>query len=220
MKKRNIILADDHVIVRSGLKELIEKLGPYKVTQEFDNGKQVVEYLRTSPSADLVIMDLTMPEMNGDEAVTILKAENIDVPILILTLNQDDQKIIKLFRAGVRGYLQKNCSAAMMKDAIESIFNVGYYHNEFLVHSLRSDEQKSRKTDREKLLEQMTDREREFLRLVCHEKEYTYEQIGDIMGVQHRTVDGYRESIFEKFGIRSKTGLVLFILRNELFGHL
>jgi len=220
MKKSNIILVDDHEVVRNGLKELIEKLGPYKVVLEFDNGLQLIQSLRTNQAADLVIMDLTMPEMDGEEAAAIMKNENINVPILILTLNQDDQRIIKLFRLGIRGYLQKNCSAATMKEAIESILNTGYYHNEFLAFSLRSNEQPPAKNHRTQILEQLTDRERQFLKLVCHEKEYTYDQIADIMSVQHRTVDGYRESIFEKFGIRSKTGLVLFVLRNQIFEEL
>ena len=70
------------------------------------------------------------------------------------------------------------------------------------------------------IVEQLSHREREFLKLVCHEGEYTYDQIAGIMGVQHRTVDGYRESIFEKFAIKSKTGLVLFVLKHQLFDNL
>lgn len=220
MTKTNIILVDDHVVIRNGLKELIEKLGPYKVTLEFDNGKQLIECLRTKPVADLVIMDISMPEMDGEEAAAIMKAERITIPVLVLTLNQDDQKIIRLFRSGIRGYLQKNCSATTMREAIQSILNTGYYHNEFLAFSLQSNDRPAEKSPTEATLAQMSDRERQFFKLVCHEKEYTYDQIADIMGVQHRTVDGYRESIFEKFGIRSKTGLVLFILRNQLFDRL
>lgn len=220
MKKSNIILVDDHVVIRNGLKALIEKLGAFKVVQEFDNGRQLIDSLRAKASADLVIMDLSMPEMDGEEAATIIKTENIDVPVLILTLNEDDQTIVRLFRLGIRGYLQKNCSANTMREAIESILNTGYYHNEFLAFSLRSNEQQPHKTHTEKILDQLTDRERQFLKLVCHEKEYTYDQIADIMSIQHRTVDGYRESIFDKFGIKSKTGLVLFILRNQLFDSL
>jgi len=85
---------------------------------------------------------------------------------------------------------------------------------------LRAPETTQKKNPADQIVAQLTDREREFLKLVCHEKEYTYDQIAGIMGVQHRTVDGYRESIFDKFGIKSKTGLVLFILRHQLFDKL
>lgn len=211
------MLVDDHVIVRNGLKELIEKLGPYKIVSEYDNGSELVRSFPMQCDPDLIIMDISMPEMDGDEAMTILNARNIKVPVLILTLNQDDQRMVRLFRLGVRGYLQKNCSAIAMRQALEEIFRCGYYHNEFLTHSLQAANLPEKKNHQEMVLEQLTEREREFLKLVCNEKEYTYDMIAGIMGVQHRTVDGYRESIFEKFGIKSKTGLVLFVLRHNLF---
>jgi two-component system, NarL family, invasion response regulator UvrY len=218
--KKSIILVDDHVIIRNGLKELIEKLGPYKVSQQFDNGQSLFDTLPLLPDADLIIMDISMPAMNGDEVIRILNVKQVKIPILVLTLNEQDDLVIKLFRLGIRGYLQKNCTAAVMKEALHEIFQRGYYHNEFLTYSLQTAIDASKKAEWELVLEQITGREREFLKLVCHEKEYTYEQIADKMQVQHRTVDGYRESIFDKFGIKSKTGLVLFILRHKLFEHL
>ncbi|MEL7005196.1 MAG: LuxR C-terminal-related transcriptional regulator, partial [Bacteroidota bacterium] len=86
--------------------------------------------------------------------------------------------------------------------------------------SLRNDLVTKEKSQQELIIEQLSDREREFLKLVCHEEEYTYDQIAGEMGVQHRTVDGYRESIFDKFSIKSKTGLVLFVLKHNLLEHL
>ncbi|MEZ5172152.1 MAG: helix-turn-helix transcriptional regulator [Bacteroidia bacterium] len=85
-----------------------------------------------------------------------------------------------------------------------------------MAEALRSDAPAQSKEPRQVILEQLTDREREFLKLVCDEQEYTYEQIASMMGVHRRTVDGYRESIFDKFDIKSKAGLVLFLVRNDL----
>jgi two-component system, NarL family, invasion response regulator UvrY len=217
--KKSIVLVDDHVVVRSGLKELIEKLGPYKVTGEYSDGLTFLGALPLKHTPDLVILDLGLPGMTGDKVVEQMNARKIGIPVLILTLNQEEDVIVGLFRNGVRGYLQKSCSAAVMKSALEEIFSTGYYHNEFLTLSLRNPAAGT-KSGTEKVLEQLTAREKEFLRLVCHEKEYTYEQIADLMSVQHRTVDGYRESLFDKFGIKSKTGLVLFVLKHKLFDHL
>lgn len=216
MEKRKIVLVDDHVIVRNGLKELIEKLGDYAVVGELDSGMAFLDALPMVPAPDLAIIDLNMPGMSGDELVVQLRQSGNQVPVLILTLDSDEATIIRLFRNGVRGFLKKNCSAEILKNALESILATGYYHNEFLTLSLRNDAAPAPPSEQEKILAQLTDREREFLKLVCDEKEYTYEQIAVQLSVAPRTVDGYRESIFDKFAIKSKTGLVLFVLKHQL----
>jgi two-component system, NarL family, invasion response regulator UvrY len=214
---KSIVLVDDHVLVRDGLKELMPKLGPFQVTAEFNTGNELLSALPFKKEVDLIVLDLSMPGMSGDLVMDELNARGLKIPVLILTLNANDDTIIKLFRSGVRGYLQKNCSAATFKSALEEIFRCGYYHNEFLTLSLQNNHPSKQKTEQEKVMEALTAREKAFLKLVCDEKEYTYEQIADQMKVQHRTVDGYRESIFDKFGIKSKTGLVLFVLKHNLF---
>src|ERR1035437_9008102 len=131
MKKR-IILVDDHVIIRNGLKELIEKIGPYEICAEYDNGKDFVKDLPFKKIPDLVMMDISMPEMDGIEVMHVLNEKNLQMPVLILTLNQDENLVIRLFRLGVRGYLFKNCTAVIMKEALSEIFRSGYYHNDLL----------------------------------------------------------------------------------------
>lgn len=220
MENRSIVLIDDHVIVRNGLKELIEKLGPYSVTAQFDSGNAFLDALPALQKPDLVIVDLNMPGMSGFDLVEKLKDSENEQTVLILTLDSDEQTIIRLFRNGVRGFLKKNCSAEILKNALDSILTTGYYHNEFLALSLRMDTEPAQLSGREKILVQLTEREREFLKWVCHEQEYTYDQIADQMQVSSRTVDGYREAIFDKFAIKSKTGLVLFVLKHQLFDEL
>ncbi|MFA7272391.1 MAG: response regulator transcription factor [Crocinitomicaceae bacterium] len=220
MEKKAIVLIDDHTIVRSGLKVLIEKLGPYSVVGEYESGLSFWEAIPTMARPDLVLMDLNMPEMSGEELVEKLQNTDFDSPILILTLNSDEESIIRLFRQGVRGFLMKNCSAVVLKTAIESILNGGYYHNEFLTLSLTNDVTQKTKTQQEIILEDLTDREQEFLKLVCDQQEFTYDQIADIMSVTARTVDGYRESLFDKLAVKSKTGMVLFVLKHDLLQYL
>lgn len=220
MEKKALVLVDDHVIVRNGLKALIEKLGPYEVVAEFDSAIAFSHALPIEPSPDLILMDLNMPGMNGDELIEKLRKANFSIPILVLTLNSDESTIIRLFRNGVKGLLMKNCSASILKTAIETILEGGYYHNEFLTLSLTKDAIKPNQTEQEVILASLTDREKEFLKLVCNENELTYEQIADRMDVARRTVDGYREGIFEKWNIKSKTGLVLFVLKHNLLGYL
>lgn len=216
MEKKRIVLVDDHVIVRNGLKELIEKLGPYTVSHQFDDGESLLQSLSDLNDVDLIIMDLNMPGKGGLEVVEELKTLNNPIYILVLTLFSEDHTIVQLFRSGVRGFLKKNCSAVVLREALESIFRNGYYTNEYLVLSLENNIKPEKKSKRDEIIDALSDREKEFLKLVCHENEYTYEQIADRMNVKHRTVDGYRESIFEKFDIKSKTGLVLFVLKYQL----
>jgi two-component system invasion response regulator UvrY len=217
LTKKNITLVDDHVVIRDGLKVLIEKLGPYEITQQFDNGRELMNAFPFDPLPDLVILDISMPQMNGYEVMEWWNEKKIPVPVLILTLAEEEDRIIRLFRLGVRGYLQKNCTAIILQQALKEIFRCGYYHNEFLTYSLRTSAVAPKKTEKEKIAEQLTEREKEFLKYVCHEKEYTYKEIADLMKVQPRTVEGYREEVFKKFNIKSKTGLVLFLLRHQFF---
>lgn len=215
--QKNIVLVDDHVVVRTGLKELIQKLGTYQVCAEFDDGESLLKNFPFETPVDLIILDLSLPCMNGDAVMRELNKKGNQIPVLILTLNSDEAVIIRLFRLGVRGYLQKNCTSAELKKAIEEIFTSGYYHNEFLTMSLQCDSDTRNKTEQEKLLDRLSERELEFLKLVCSEADYTYEQVADRMNVQRRTVDGYREGVFEKLGVKSKTGLVVFVLKNKLY---
>ncbi len=213
MERKKIILVDDHVVVRSGLKELIEKLGPYNVVVEFDNGRLLVESFPFAESPDLIILDHEMPEMNGTQVVEWLHKNKIKVPVLLLTLTDDESLIIRLFRMGIRGYLHKNCSASSLRQALTDIFLAGYYHDEMFFKALTGE------TSEEPRLPvpcSLNDREMEFLRLVCDEHEYTYEQIASMMNAHRRTIDKYRESVFEKFGVKSKTGLVLYAVKHQL----
>lgn len=216
-KLKKIVLVDDHIIIRNGLHELIEKLGPYEIVGEYNNGREVLDALSKIPVPDLIIMDISMPEMNGDEVVAIMNEREIFVPVLILTLSHDEQKIVSLFRSGICGYLEKNCTAGEMKEALLSIFSTGVFHNEYMAMALRAPD-RQKKSKRDIVIEQLNEKEKIFLKLVCHPDEYTYEQMAGIMGVVPRTIDSYREGLFNKFEIKSKAGLVLFAVRHNLIG--
>lgn len=212
-KPVSIYLVDDHAVVRNGLKALIERMDNFIVTQQFDNGQELIDSLPFNPAPDVIIMDLTMPVLDGTHTVKELKARHITTPVLILTLETTEKTIIELFRMGIRGYLPKSCTADILKNAINDVITTGYYHNEMLTKALLNNNIEEEATA---TLNHLTERENTFLQLVCDESELTYEQIADKMGVSRRTVDGYRESIFVKFNIKSKTGLVLFAIKYGL----
>jgi DNA-binding NarL/FixJ family response regulator len=215
----SIVLVDDHVVVRNGLAELIEIMGLYQVSGQYSNGQELIDALTAGGRApDLILMDLTMPVLDGEQTVKRLKELGFEVPVLILTLNTDEATILRLYRLGIRGYLSKDCTAAGLREAIEDVLKRGYHHSDTLQRALMAGEpdEDSKAPEREAIIKKLTPRELQFLRLVCNEEEYTYEQMAGAMGVSRRTVDGYRESVFDKFGIRSKTGLVLFATRHNL----
>lgn len=215
-KKHSVFLVEDHVIVRNGLKELIENMGDYSITAEFDNGKQLVNKI-TELTPDMIIMDLTMPVMDGLATMKWLKQHKIPFPVLILTLDTSDRTVIELYKAGAKGYLPKTCTAETLKKAIDDILETGYYHSEMLSNALMKREPpKPRHSAGEGILSDFSERELEFLQLVCDKQEFTYEQIAKIMFVHRRTVDSYREALFSKFNIKSKTGLVLFAIKHGI----
>ena len=127
MKNKRIILVDDDELIRAGLREIIQKLGPYEVVAEYDNGRQLLNAMATIQDIDLIILDVNMPEMSGDETMQQLNEKGNTIPVLILTVSQEDARMVSLFRMGVRGYLQKNCKAKIMREALSEIFRCGYY---------------------------------------------------------------------------------------------
>lgn len=216
----SVVLVDDHVVVRNGLAELIELMGAYDVTGQYSNGEELLDAFSADGVVypDVILLDLNMPVMNGEQCVKELKARGMNIPIIVLTLNTDDETILRLYRLGVAGYLSKDCSASGLREAIDDVLQRGFHMSGTLQKALMAGDPKPSKAvlERDEVLKKLTQRELEFLKLVCHESEYTYEAMAKMIGVSKRTVDGYREAIFEKFGIKSKTGLVLFATKYQL----
>ena len=180
--KYTVVLVEDHIIVRNGLKELIEHMGDYQVTGEYDNGKQLVSNLARL-DADIIIMDLTMPVMDGPATMRWLKENSTDLPVLILTLDTSDKTIIELYKLGVRGYLPKTCTADVLKTAIDDIIRTGYYHNELLANAIRKEDAQGKHGQHTDITSKFGAREMEFLLLVCDKNELTQTDHRWIQGV-------------------------------------
>jgi len=214
----NVALVDDHHLMRSGLVATVNGLGDYRVTLEAGNGKELIDLLNDTSAADMpaiAIVDLNMPVMDGYATIAWLREHAPTVLPIVLTFDAADDAMVKAVRAGARGFLLKSARPAVLKTALDSVMLTGYYYTEE-THDMRqrNPEWKTKQErERERVLAAITPREMEFLLHVCSENEPTYEQIADLMGVHRRTVDNYRIALFEKFNIKSKTGLVLFALR-------
>ncbi len=212
MQKITICLIDDHKIVRQGLKDLLEKMGNYHIISEFENGEDFLAALPLETPPDLYILDYSLTNMNGIEVMKQLEILEDEFKVLLLTQQFDEQVIDDAYKYGARGFLNKNCTAHDLKFAIDNIAKIGYNNiSEILKRIKNNDENLS---GNKKIV--LSHRELEFLKLVCNENELTYDQMGEIMGLSTKTVESYRASLFEKFKIKSKVGLVLFSYKHKL----
>lgn len=214
MSKFTIGIVDDHEIVRQGLKELLHKVGPYKVTCEFESGKALLDALPLDNAPQLFIIDYSMPGMDGIQVIKELEESGQDYKTLLLTQYMDEHIIDAAYHYGARGFLDKNCTAGELRAAIDNIAKTGYNNVTEILKRIRRYDPSASKTSKDAIA--LTSREQEFLRLVCDEGEFTYEQMADLMNVSVKSVEAYRTALFEKYNIRSKVGLVLFSYRHRL----
>jgi two-component system invasion response regulator UvrY len=210
-----VALVDDHELVRAGIAGMIDRIGGYRVVYEASNGLEFLDMLNGVDEPRIAVVDLHMPIMDGFETIAWLRAQRPNIMTLALTFDPAEEVMMRAVRAGARGFLRKNARAPVLKTALDSLMLSGYYLSDEVHQSifLPPDPKSGPERLRERVLANVSAREMEFLKLVCSPDEYTYEKIAFRMNVHRRTVDGFRESLTEKFGIKSKTGLVLFAMK-------
>lgn len=206
-----ICIIDDHQIVREGLTKLLNNLGDYEVVGEIENGQEfVANFDILSKKTDLFLLDYSMPLKNGLEAMREIQNYIGDAKILALTQNDNPKLKADFLKLGVRGFISKSCSAIELKNAIDQIIEIGFYNLQESVQILRQGISNFNPTHI------ISNREMEFIEYVCAENEYTYEEIAELMKVSKKTVDYYRNCLFNKLNIKSKTGLILFSFKEKL----
>ena len=206
-----IALIDDHSLIRNALKELINRFDRFEVCIDASNGKDLIDKLCSFPLPDIALVDINMPMMDGYETTSYLTQNYPQIKVLALSVNDDDESIIKMLRCGAIGYLLKDSETSQLQLALNEVVYKGYYHSDLVSNSMIKSI-KSEQSIIKKPSFTFHSREEEFLRLAC--SELTYKEIADKMCLSPRTVDGYRESLFEKLEIKSRVGLVLFAIKN------
>jgi DNA-binding NarL/FixJ family response regulator len=208
-----IALIDDHTMFRKGLAILINLFPGYKVLMDVGNGREFIDQLQPDHLPDIVLLDIHMPIMDGYATAAWLHANYPEIRLLALSTMDSDTTIIKMIHQGARGYILKDADPKELQVAFEEILAKGYYYNEVLtrkvIQSIHMGGQ-----DAANALPRLTDRETEFLKHACSEK--NYQQIASEMFVSERTVDGYRESLFKKFNVSNRVGLVIYAIKNQL----
>jgi DNA-binding NarL/FixJ family response regulator len=209
-----IALADDHVLLRKGLASLVSDLD-YTVLFQADNGEELIEKLKTHPDPDVILLDINMPKKDGYETALWLKRNKPGIKVLALSMYDDENAIIRMLKNGARGYILKDAEPADLKAAIESLLHKGFYYSEMvtgkLIHTINAMDEED---DSTKSTLGLNEKELKFMKLIA--TELTYKEIAEQMNLSPRTIDGYRDALFEKLNIKSRVGLVLFSIKNGL----
>ena len=212
-----VVLVDDHGLLRGALAKIIHLLPGYEVLFEANNGRHFIQMLDPDNLPNIVILDVTMPVMNGYETAQWITANHPDMKVIALSMLNDERVVIRMLRSGAKGYLLKDTEVDELKKAMDEVSNKGLYINEILykniVHSIGVSEEETEVLEQEVAMS-LGEREREFLRWLCTDK--SYKEIAAEMYLSPRTVDGYRDNLFEKLNVASRIGLVLFAVRNEI----
>lgn len=211
MKKIDIIIVDDHLLFSQALNGLISNFEEFNVLAVLANGKELVTYFsikNTHP--DIVLMDIQMPIMNGLEATQWLKTNQPQIKVLALSMECEEETILKMLRAGAKGYLLKDIHPSVLKHALNELHTTGFYYTENVANTLLNST--NHKKNQNNII--FKEKELEFLKLAC--TEMTYRQIAEVMFLSPKTIENYREALFVKLNVKSRIGLVLFAIKEKI----
>lgn len=213
METIKVGIVDDHKMMSAAIEKMISINEKYEVICNSYNGEEFIETLaKQKILPDVVLMDVNMPVKNGIETTQYLKENFPDIKVIALTMEDDEKTIIAMLKAGARGYLLKDMSPKILFDAIDTVYHKGVFYTDMVTQCLLNI--RTEKNEVKDLLEDLKEREKEFIKLAC--SELTYKEIAEKMFLSPKTVDGYRDSVFTKLDVKSRVGLVLFALKNNL----
>lgn len=213
MKKTKILIVDDHQLFSQALKGLIEDDENYFVIAQLKNGQEVIDYFSRENYniPDIVLMDVQMPIVNGIDATKWLSDNKPNVKVLALTMDNEEETILKMLRAGAKGYLLKDIHPSVLHKAIDETIKKGFYYTDQVSDTLLHADKVESKPLKKVALKP---RELELLKYAC--QEMTYKQIAEKMFLSPKTVDGYRERLFVKLDVKSRIGLVLYAIKEGI----
>jgi DNA-binding NarL/FixJ family response regulator len=212
---REIVIVDDHAMFRKGLMKLVNLFPAYSVLFDASNGKDFIAQLNPKHLPDIVLIDITMPEMDGYSTAEWLHNNYPDIKILALSTMDSEAAIIKMIKSGAKGYVLKDAEPDELKLAFDEVMSQGYFYNELITRKvLKGVGQLVDGKNSTSIFVKLTDRETEFLKYAC--TEMSYKEIGDKMFVSVRTVEGYRDALCEKLDLKSRVGLAMYAIKNQL----
>lgn len=202
------------MLIAKAITSIIEQFRQYEVLYECENGQQMVEKFRQERNIpDIVLLDISMPVMNGFETAAWLRENHPEVLVMTLTMQGDDESLMKMIRSGAHGYLQKNVHPVELEKALDALVQKGFYYPDWatsrVLYNLAAGEGKKDNSI------ELSEREKEFLAYSC--TELTYKEIGEKMFCSPRTVESYRDSLFDKLNVRTRVALALYAVKIGLY---
>ena len=215
MKKEmiKVVMADDHILLRNALASLINNSDSCKVIAEASNGKELIDSITKENYPDVAILDLNMPVMDGHDTAVNLQKKHPNIKVLMLTMYDSELALIRLLKAGVKGFMKKDIHPKELLHAIQSVHENGYYYSAQTSSKLAG---LFRDQDDTPILEKITlsDSEIEFLKHVCSEQ--TYKEIAFELGMNPRAIDGMRDNLFNRLDVKSRVGLAMYAIRHGI----
>jgi two-component system, NarL family, invasion response regulator UvrY len=211
-------LVDDHSLIRDYLRIMFSKIETDDVVLEAGNGVELMNKLaelEVERLPDVLIIDISMPIMDGFESVSLVRSNYPSINIIVLTMRDDENSIIRMVRLGVKSYLTKHGPTENIHTALKMVADQKSYFPDDITDIIVNFLKKEGQVDKDNLTAaNLTEREIQFLKLSCGSQ--TYPEIAKEMGLSVRTIDGYREALFSKFGVKSRVGLVLAAIKAEI----
>jgi two-component system, NarL family, invasion response regulator UvrY len=205
-----IILADDHILLRDALASLINNFDAFTVTAVAGNGQEVIQAIANGCRADIALMDLNMPQMDGYETAKWLAQQHPGIKIVILTMYDSEIALIRLLKAGVHGFLKKDIHPDELKNALLTVAAGEYYYSNHTTVKIASLFRKPSGLEKSTL----SDIEIEFLKLAS--TDMTYKEIAQALGMTPRHVDTYQDALFTKLDVKSRVGLAIYAVKNGI----
>ncbi|MEM9326971.1 MAG: response regulator transcription factor [Bacteroidota bacterium] len=207
MEKKKVALVDDHKLFREGIKRIVNSFVGFQVVLEANSGEEFLDRLKDEIDIDIALVDIKMRQMDGFEVTKWLSQHRPDTQVLALSMYGDEIDIIKMLKCGAKGYLLKDVAPDELNRALEDVVHKGFYVDDRVGQILIKIPTSPEKA--------FSDGEMGFLKWCC--TELTYKEIADKMCVSPRTVDGYRESLFAKLGVKNRVGLVIYAIKNRIY---
>jgi DNA-binding NarL/FixJ family response regulator len=213
MSKISVLLADDHAVIRDGLTALLVEEPDIDVVGQASDGLEAIR-LAEELEPDVVVMDISMPRVNGVEATRRIVKSGPNTRVLMLSQHEDEGHVLDALRAGACGYLLKRVAGADLADGIRSVQDAGAILHPYAARVVLDAYLLCEREHRVDRLERLTAREREVLILVA--EGYTNQQIGGMLHLSPKTVDGHRTNLMAKLGLHDRTEVVRFAIRRQL----
>ncbi|MFZ0471241.1 MAG: response regulator transcription factor [Bacteroidales bacterium] len=210
MEKIKIALADDHQLFRNGLKILLGSFNEFEVVAEASNGNELLRALETT-AADIVLMDISMPEMDGVEATGRLSREMPGTRVIALSMYGEEEYYYRMLDAGAKGFILKDSDISDVHDAIIAVHKGGnYFSQELLYHVIN----RIKNREQEVKSSSLSKREKEILLKIC--EGLSNHEIADSLFISKRTVDKHRANLLAKTGSKNTASLILYAIKNRL----